>query len=225
MSIGVAIFLSGCLIALVLLYGFTKDRWRWRRLILAMLGMIVIVAAGIAGIFWWADRRDEVKGIEQEAREREEHAVRIGDDLSTVLRRHGQPDTTVLRESGELTFGYGPRYGRSTEINKVFHFDSDSTLTGIRFIGDAQHSIEYGWIPRDRVQLGLDRAAVLDALGPPCAEKLEEEHTQFAFPTEDATVIRYVHVAHGKQRVSLHGWARNSCPTPDDTLRGEADPR
>lgn len=214
MSIGTAIFWSSCLIASVLLYGFTRDRWPWRRIIFGLLTAVILLVVGVAGFMRWTDRRDEARKAEREATEREEHEVGIGDDLATVLRRHGPPDTTVTRDDGGLGFGYGPRYGSTRPINKVFLCDPDSSLTDIRFIGDAMSSIEFGWIPRDRVRLGLRRAQVIEALGRPCSEDLEDRFTRLIFPTEDSSVVRYVRLEHGEQRVSLHGWARRSCPDP-----------
>jgi hypothetical protein len=33
MSVGTGIFLSSVLLAIVILYGVAKDRWRWRRIV------------------------------------------------------------------------------------------------------------------------------------------------------------------------------------------------
>ena len=53
MELGTGIFLSSALIALVLLYGFTKDRWRWRKMVggTLLVGVILIgVVAAVATI-------------------------------------------------------------------------------------------------------------------------------------------------------------------------------
>jgi hypothetical protein len=221
MSIGTAIFLSSFVIGLVLLYGFTRDRWRWRRIIVGFVSAMVLLVGGVAGFIWWTGGREDARMAEREIRVREQHQVHIGDELPTVVRRHGPPDTTVHRESGEITFGYRPRYGSVGRFNKVFHFDADSSLADIRFIGDAQYSIEYGWIPEDGVQLGLEREEVFDLLGPPCAEEFNEQFTRLTFPTEDAAIVRYLRLGHGEQQVSLHGWARRSCPSANKTSDGE----
>jgi hypothetical protein len=51
MDLGTGIFLSSALIALVLLYGFTKDRWRWRRIIVRTFQVCaVLLVAGIGAV-------------------------------------------------------------------------------------------------------------------------------------------------------------------------------
>ena len=54
MSIGTAIFLSSCVFAVVILYGVTKNRWPWRRIVarsaLAILGIIVVTGAIVGGL-------------------------------------------------------------------------------------------------------------------------------------------------------------------------------
>lgn len=50
MELGTGIFLSSALIALVLLYGFTKDRWRWRKVVGWTLLVLVILVGGAAAV-------------------------------------------------------------------------------------------------------------------------------------------------------------------------------
>lgn len=50
MDLGTGIFLSSALIALVLLYGFTKDRWRWRRIIVRTFQACAVLLVGIIGV-------------------------------------------------------------------------------------------------------------------------------------------------------------------------------
>jgi ABC-type nickel/cobalt efflux system permease component RcnA len=53
MSVGTAIFLFSLMLATVILYGITKDRWRWRRIVaniaralalFALLALVVMAA-------------------------------------------------------------------------------------------------------------------------------------------------------------------------------------
>ena len=57
MSIGTGIFLSSLLLAIVILYGITKDRWAWRRIVkrtvLALVGLIFLGALAGAGFYAW----------------------------------------------------------------------------------------------------------------------------------------------------------------------------
>jgi hypothetical protein len=47
MDLGTGIFLSSILISLVLLYGFTRDRWRWRKMISLALAVGLVLVTGI----------------------------------------------------------------------------------------------------------------------------------------------------------------------------------
>jgi hypothetical protein len=57
MSIGLAIFLSSLVFALVALYGITRDRWGWRKIVRrATLALLFILALGVltfAGVHIW----------------------------------------------------------------------------------------------------------------------------------------------------------------------------
>jgi hypothetical protein len=58
MSVGLAIFLGSVVLALVNLYGITKDRWRWRNIAkicaLAVVTPVVLTAAAIGGLYVWS---------------------------------------------------------------------------------------------------------------------------------------------------------------------------
>jgi hypothetical protein len=58
MSLGTAIFLSSLVLAAVILYGMTMDRWPWRRIVLGIgrtfaLLLLVTAAAGLFFETWW----------------------------------------------------------------------------------------------------------------------------------------------------------------------------
>jgi hypothetical protein len=101
MSIGTGIFLSSLLLAVVILYGLTKDRWRWRtfarRLGYFVVGLVVLgVAAGGAFYVWDHWPRSKVKQTEYAG-------VRIGMTQDEVRYVNGYPPTVfgALETSGE----------------------------------------------------------------------------------------------------------------------------
>lgn len=57
MTTGTGIFLGCLIIAVVALFGMTKDRWRWSLIVLSLLGCIVLIAPGIGSWLWYAERR------------------------------------------------------------------------------------------------------------------------------------------------------------------------
>jgi len=49
MNLGLAIFLSAVIISLVLLFNFTKDRWNWKKILLTV-GILILIIALALGI-------------------------------------------------------------------------------------------------------------------------------------------------------------------------------
>ena len=60
MDLGTGIFLSTALLAIVLLYGFTKDRWRWRKIIVRTLFSGLLIVAASAAVVALAHYWDEL---------------------------------------------------------------------------------------------------------------------------------------------------------------------
>jgi hypothetical protein len=57
MSVGLGIFLSSVVFALVIFYAITKNRWRWGRIVkrsaLALVALIVLTGVVIGGLYFW----------------------------------------------------------------------------------------------------------------------------------------------------------------------------
>jgi hypothetical protein len=57
MSVGAGLFLSSLVIGFVLLYAFTKDRWRWRRgatrVGIGLAGLALLIGLGFAANHFW----------------------------------------------------------------------------------------------------------------------------------------------------------------------------
>jgi hypothetical protein len=53
MSLGLGIFLSTLVLAVVILYGLTKDRWGWRRILKRTALTLLALAAIIGGVYFW----------------------------------------------------------------------------------------------------------------------------------------------------------------------------
>jgi hypothetical protein len=107
MEIGTAIFLSSIIVAVVLLYGFTKDRWSWRRIIFRSLaGMLLLAVVGAAAIFaaqYWdqfffpvtLDRQTEYGGL------------RLGMSRDEVRYIKGLPTDLVTNDMDQATQTFG----------------------------------------------------------------------------------------------------------------------
>jgi hypothetical protein len=53
MSLGLGIFLSSLVLAVVILYGLTKDRWGWRLMLKRTALTFLVLAAIIGGVYFW----------------------------------------------------------------------------------------------------------------------------------------------------------------------------
>ena len=209
MSLGTGVLLGAVFVGLVLLYGQTKDRWRWRRALVGAATVIGLIVAGLVSTVWLLEQKS---AREEEARiqdHRARHAVSIGDHADRVRQRQGVPDTVVSYDDGRAAFGYW-RF-RHEGPDRVFIFTAEGLLTDIRFFGDRRQLGEGAWLPEDRVQLGVDGDSVKMLLGAPCREEVAEQATVLEFETGAQAVVRSVHVGHGGRRVIQHGWRAGTC--------------
>lgn len=211
MSLPTAILLSSCVIAFVILFGFTKDRWPWKKISLALGGLLILIIAVVVGGLWWMDRSQEKDRQEREERARELQKVEIGDRYERVIQRQGVPDTVVVREDSTFVLGYWDDYKSVRDVEKLFAFGPDSLLTAFEFIGDRYTSIEGGWTAEDGVGLGTPRDSVEARLGQPCQEDVGERRTELRFEGNRPGVTRYVEIAHGEGIVVTHGWDDDGC--------------
>jgi hypothetical protein len=82
MSIGLGIFLSSVVFALVIFYAITKNRWRWGR---ALVALIVLTGVVIGGLYFW-------KQLPPTISPRTEYAgIRLGMGPDEVLSINGYP--------------------------------------------------------------------------------------------------------------------------------------
>jgi hypothetical protein len=213
MSTATAIFLSATLLSVVLLYGFTRERWRWRRIVLTCAASCGLLLGCLAAGRYWLATRTRADARERVADQRRKHEVRIGEHLSHVLQRQGVPDTLVWIE-GRLVAAYWDADKALADVEKAFFFSLDSTLVEIRYLGGALTEVEYGWMPTDGIELGATAERVSAALGAPCRKEVGEARTVLEFATDTPGVLRYVSLLHGAQIVVRHGWIRGECPAP-----------
>lgn len=99
MDLGTGIFLSTIVLAIVVLYGITKDRWNWRRLIkrtaLACLGFVLLGAVGGGGVYLYNHMPVTV------GTQREYAGIRLGMNQDEVLYIKGYPPTVLAEEVPE----------------------------------------------------------------------------------------------------------------------------
>lgn len=104
MELGTAVFLSSITLCVVLLYGFTKDRWSWRRIIFrTFMGMVILAVTGGALIVvaqYW-DQIFPTKLM----RQTEYAGVRLGMSRDEVRYVKGLPTNVVTDDVNVGSFG------------------------------------------------------------------------------------------------------------------------
>jgi hypothetical protein len=100
MDLGTGIFLSCAMLALVLLYGFTKDRWRWRKLVGRTLLVSVILAAGAAGAIAIAHYWDELFPTRL-TRQTQYAGLKLGISPQEVMYIKGYPPVVLGQENAD----------------------------------------------------------------------------------------------------------------------------
>lgn len=98
MTVGEGIFSSVAVASMVALYLGTKDRWRWKRIVLWLVGSVVALTA-IAATGAWVS--DYWQGRPKPATEY--WSIKLGAGPNDVLFTHGQP---TAREDGDTRWTY-----------------------------------------------------------------------------------------------------------------------
>lgn len=95
-SVGLAVLLSSLVLAIVLLYGITKDRWAWRRILkrtaLFCLALIVILTVSVGGSYVWNQLPTSVP------RQSDYAGLRLGMNQDEVMYIKGYPPTVLAEE-------------------------------------------------------------------------------------------------------------------------------
>jgi hypothetical protein len=101
MDLGTGIFLSSIVLAVVILYGITKDRWHWRRIAkraaFIFFGLIVIGTALGVGAYYWQQLPQKIE------RQTAYAGLRLGMTQDEVMYVKGYPPFVLLILSGKAS--------------------------------------------------------------------------------------------------------------------------
>ena len=96
MDLGTGIFLSSIVLAVVILYGITKDRWHWRRIAkraaFIFFGLIVIGTALGVGAYYWQELPQKIE------RQTAYAGLRLGMTQDEVMYVKGYPPFVLGEE-------------------------------------------------------------------------------------------------------------------------------
>src|ERR1700732_4366617 len=100
MTVGLGIFLSSWIVAAIILYALTRDRWNWYRIILTIFVGAMLLGSLAIGIFFLSDRLINILSIQSEYA-----GLRLHMTMDEVKYVNGVPDAvtedTVVSE-GEM---------------------------------------------------------------------------------------------------------------------------
>ena len=99
-EVGTGIFLSSVLIAIVLLYGFTKDRWRWRKIGVWLLLLILVPIAGSAAVATLAHYWDELFPTRL-GRQTQYAGLKLGMSPQEVIYIKGYPPVVLEKDNSD----------------------------------------------------------------------------------------------------------------------------
>jgi hypothetical protein len=139
MSVGTAIFLSSIVIGVVLLYGFTKDRWHWAchvRRVLVFSVLLISVLGGVAALLiYWNSQPQPPSAVTSL------WGVTLGEAERDVVFRKGQPKRTCYHSADRKSLwyyvaGYSNNDGSWSQVV----IDKNLGVTAIMFMGDLSKS-------------------------------------------------------------------------------------
>jgi hypothetical protein len=97
MSLGLSIFLSALVFAVIYLYRLTRDRWNWRKIVkrlsLGILLFVLLIAFAVTGFYFWS------AWIPKQA---EYAGLRLGMTMDEVKYIKQKPDSTYIDNCRQL---------------------------------------------------------------------------------------------------------------------------
>lgn len=168
MSVGLGVLLGLSLLSFTILFVATRERWPWKRIVIGVLTVLVVLpSVGIGGVYLWSRIRMYV------VPESELWGVRLGMAKKEVVFRKGPPqDSTssldsdgTVSEKWSYTEAFAPRY--------TIYFRRDSVDWVV-----AHETESGGAIPSLGGVSGYDsQEAVEKKLGPPTFSSTSSDGT------------------------------------------------
>jgi hypothetical protein len=196
MYLGIAIFLSSMVIALVMLYGITKDRWRWRTFVkrsaLALVAIIALTGAVIGGLYLW-------NHLPPVTRQTEYAGLRLGIGPDEVIYIKGFPPTVLgeVKTEGDW-IGSEPvidtsklEKGKNVQDYREWQYEGYNSRVDITFNLEKTAVVVIQCYSNDRLSrcppiLGISdgdsEKTVVDKLGVPAISRIEGVAKYISYP-------------------------------------------
>ena len=157
MTTGSGIFFSFMIVSIVILYGFTRDRWRWRRIVTIVLMVFFVIVSSVGmyvGIAYWWQLQPQVQDALWD--------LKIGMPVDEVLFKKGEPTT----KEGEKAYIYTEKYSETYNIlfndgriKAIFLYPKDNSFVDIQGIekGETYEDIERKFGVPDSISISTDK--------------------------------------------------------------------
>lgn len=126
MELDTGIFLSAALIALILLYGFTKDRWRWRTIIGRTFLLAIVLIAGLGAAIAIAQYWDHLFPTKL-VRQTQYAGLKLGMRPDEVMYIKGYPPVVLGEEHTD------PQFKGSFQVIKTGELPKGKKVTDYRY--------------------------------------------------------------------------------------------
>jgi hypothetical protein len=198
MSLGSALFLSSLVIALVMLYGITKDRWRWRifakRAILTLVAIAVLTGAIVGGLYVWSQLPPFL------TQQTEYEGLRLGIGPDEVIYIKGFPPTVYGEVETEGDYkGFQPTFeteklekGKNVRDYRAWAYNGDHSRIDVTFNKEKTAVIVIQCYSSDKlsrcppilgVRDGDSEKVVVQRLGEPAISRIEGAVKYMNYPS------------------------------------------
>jgi hypothetical protein len=176
-DIGTGIFGGSVVIGSVALYISTRDRWKWKRLLLrAALTLTALIA--IVGAFIWGQNVYENRVVKKT----EFQSVRLQDTIADIKFKKGEPDQQ--NENGLV-------FNTPSGDGQIFVGLKDGRVKMVLYRGDCPFCYNiYG------LGVGTSYDEVIEKLGPPSFTSISKDSLERLLSFEEAGLV--FHMAKGK---------------------------
>jgi hypothetical protein len=196
MSVGWAIFLSSFVLAVVVLYGITKDRWRWRRIVkrtaLTLAAITALTGAVIGGSYIWNQLPAPL------ASQAEYAGLRLGIGPDEVMYIKGYPPMVLGEVDGEGLWAGQPvistkdlENGKRAQDYRDWQYEYSTSRLDITFNPEKTAVVAISCYSSDRLKrcpsiVGLSdgdsEQAVIRKLGAPGTARIEGVAKFISYP-------------------------------------------
>ena len=159
MTIGTAIFLSTLLIFIAAMYYLTRDKVKWKKVILVLASVAGLLAAGVAGYTYYKNIPKKINSLD---------GIALGQTSNQVTLLKGEPNSVKDSGDGKRTYVYSFDDSAVTPAYRV-RFNS---LGNVDLIA-AFYNNPANWLEVNGIWIGMNYENVLKRLGE--ADEIEKE--------------------------------------------------